>query len=53
MDGVPPVLEALMVVVCEKVLCLGGTSISRILSSWCFWGIGFAFGKTSGVGIWL
>ena len=36
-----------------KVSCLGGMSISRILSSWWVWGIGFAFGKTSGVGIWL
>jgi hypothetical protein len=36
-----------------KVSCLSGMSISRILSSWWVWGIGFALGKTSGVGIWL
>ena len=53
MDGVPPILEAHMGVVCGKVLCLGGMSFFSILSLWWVVEIGSDFGKISGVGIWL
>ena len=51
--GRPKMSKGLMDVVFERILRRVGMLSPNILSLWLVWGIGFGFGRISGVGIFL